>query len=551
VRTVVGSGRIFWLVAAMGAVACADRGSTPASEGDAGGAAGASGAPRAGWSGGGADAGGKGGTSAQGGAGAQGGATVSGTGGENHGGAALAGGADAGGADAGGAGSGGMAGAGASTAGAGIAGDVAGAGAGAGAAGGGGCDFVVNHEVSAAIGTVQVVTWSVPLPDLKEARIEFGLSGAEPALSAPVDLEEPEHRTLLLGMKAARDYSFRVVASDGETTCTSPEFSFTTGALPSTLPAIVKTAQGDGFKGFFVTSPGVASLGASDGQPHAYIFDTDGDIVWWSPMSTREISRSRMSWDGKQMWSVRAPGGSTFYSVSMDGLTETVLAGLERPHHDFAPLPDGGVAALNVDGTGTEGRDVITELGADGTLTTIADIGDLLAAPSSGAYHPNALRYHAHDDSFTVSELNTNAFVKLTRSGELVWQLGGMNPRGASFTLVELEPWIANHGHDLLEDGRFVFFNNGRTGQADSRILEVTLDETAWTATKTREYADAAVTYFLGDAAYLPSGHLLVTYSNMGLIQEVDAAGSVVQSFQGTTFGYVEFRTSLYGPPLQ
>jgi hypothetical protein len=542
-RTVVDSGRIFWLLAAMGAVGCADAGSTPGSDGGAGGATGVSGgsagASHAAVSGGGGDAGGEGGESAAA------GATVSGTGGANagHGGASVTGGAGAAG------------GAGASAGGAGgIAGETAGAGAGgaeAGAAGGGGCDFVVNHEQSSAIGSVQIVTWSVSLPNLIEARIDFGLSGAEPALSAPVDLEEPEHRTLLLGMKAARDYSFRVVASDGETTCTSPEFSFTTGPLPSAVPQIVKTARTEGFKGFFVTSPGVASLGASDGHPHAYVFDTDGDIVWWSPASLTEISRSRMSWDGKQMLSVRAPGGSTFYSVSMDGLTQTMLADIPRAHHDFAPLPDGGVAALNVEGTGTERHDVITELGQDGTVTTIAVIGELLEPPSSGSYHPNALRYHSHDDSFTVSDLNTNAFVKITRSGELVWQLGGTNPRDASFTLVGLDPWIANHGHDLLEDGRFVFFNNGRTGEAESKILELVLDETAWTATKTREYVDAAVTYFLGDAAYLPNGNLLVTYSNMGLIQEVDESGNVVQSFQGTTFGYVEFRTSLYGPPLR
>lgn len=47
------------------------------------------------------------------------------------------------------------------------------------------------------------------------------------------------------------------------------------------------------------------------------------------------------------------------------------------------------------------------------------------------------------------------------------------------------------------------------------------------------------------------SERALVTYSNVGLIQEGDPAGEVVQSFQGTTFGYVEFRTSLYGPPLR
>ena len=32
-------------------------------------------------------------------------------------------------------------------------------------------------------------------------------------------------------------------------------------------------------------------------------------------------------------------------------------------------------------------------------------------------------------------------------------------------------------------------------------------------------------------------------------MQEVDRSGTIVQTFTNTTFGYVDFRTSLYGPP--
>jgi hypothetical protein len=409
----------------------------------------------------------------------------------------------------------------------------------------------VNHTESPSIGTVRVVSWSTSLPNVTEAHIEFGLAGAEAAMTAPVDLNEERYRTLLLGMKAAREYVFRIVASDGETTCTSDEFSFTTGALPSHVPTITKAAHTEGgFEGFIVTSPGVATLNLSDGQPDAYIFDTDGDVVWWSPSTEIEISRARMSWDAKAMWSVRAPSGFLIRSVSMDGSTMTSVPGVEGAHHDFVPLPDGGVAFLMYEGTVGMGTDWITEVSPDGTPTRIAPLAELLEPPTSGIYHPNALRYHPEDDTFTFSDLNTNAFVKLTRSGEVVWQLGGENPKGPSFTLVDLGPWVANHGHDQRGDGHFLFFNNGPRGEESSKIIEVKLDETNWTATKTWQYADAASTYYLGDVAYLPNGNVLVTYSNAGLIQEVDSSSAVVQSFQGTTFGYVEYRTSLYGPPL-
>jgi hypothetical protein len=545
-RAGIGLGRIFWLGAALAGAACSENGATPSSEAGAGGAAGhaghagvsASGGQEDG-EGGGAALGGEGPHAGAGGESASGGATVT---------AGSAGRGSVGGsAGAGGAGGHGGTGAGQS----GTAGGAGSAGNGTAGGGPGACDFTVNHTQSPFIGTVRVVSWATGLPNVTEAHIEFGLADAEPTMSAPVDLNEERYRTLLLGMKAEREYAFRIVAGDGETTCTSDEFSFTTGALPSHVPAITKTAHTPGgFEGFIVTSPGVATLNMSDGHPDAYIFDTDGDVVWWSPSTEIEISRSRLSWDAKAMWSVRAPGGFLVRSVSMDGSTMSSVAGVEGAHHDFAPLPGGGVAALTYEGTAGMGRDFITEVAPDGTATRIAEVAELLEPPTSGTYHPNALRYHPEDDTFTLSDLNTNAFVKLTRSGEVVWQLGGQNPRGQAFTLVDLEPWLANHGHDQRADGHFLFFNNGRTGEGDSKILEVKLDETTWTATKTWEYADAASTYYLGDVAYLPNGNVLVTYSNVGLIQEVDSSGAVVQSFQGTTFGYVEFRTSLYGPPL-
>jgi hypothetical protein len=86
-----------------------------------------------------------------------------------------------------------------------------------------------------------------------------------------------------------------------------------------------------------------------------------------------------------------------------------------------------------------------------------------------------------------------------------------------------------------------------------SAALEYTLDTTSWTATKSSwEYrANGVASAVLGDTQRLPNGNTLVTYSVAGDIHEVTPTGQLVQKLEGQTFGYAEFRKSLYGPPLR
>jgi hypothetical protein len=55
----------------------------------------------------------------------------------------------------------------------------------------------------------------------------------------------------------------------------------------------------------------------------------------------------------------------------------------------------------------------------------------------------------------------------------------------------------------------------------------------------------------LGDVQRLPGGNTLITYSNDGLIQELDPQRNVVLEIDGgsNSFGYSLWRESLYGPP--
>src|SRR5688572_6708260 len=79
-----------------------------------------------------------------------------------------------------------------------VAGTSSGGAAGAAGATSGACSFEVEAELSPAIATVGIVTWSVAMDDLDEAHIEFGLTTTGFTLEAPVELAAEEHRTLLL-----------------------------------------------------------------------------------------------------------------------------------------------------------------------------------------------------------------------------------------------------------------------------------------------------------------------------------------------------------------
>lgn len=427
------------------------------------------------------------------------------------------------------------------------------------------CRFSIHDELSPAIATVGIVDWSSDFPGIERARIEFGPTGSALDLTAPAEPPAPRSRTLLLGMKAEAAYSFRLVVESAAGSCKSPELDLTTGPVPDWVPVITKQGGGaSAAEGYIVTTPGLSLFVDGRGLPSAYIFDTDGDVVWWTPETIEDICRAEMSWDGQTMWFVSAYGDSIF-SVSMDGLTVVEHPIENGADHDLTVLPDGGVAMILTGSPGPAGEDgvnSVVELRPDGSFEmVVADLDTVMDLS-----HPNALHYYESDDSFTLSDLDANAFVKFKHSGELVWQLGGDSPIGDSFELLGLLPWNDNHGHHLTSDGRFFFFNNATEtegGEATSRAVMLQLNEEEWTAEMAWEYIPdpPRSSAQLGDVELLPNGNVLVTISNSGIMNEVTLEGEVVQSFDNSVsfetsensgyalFGYANFRTSLYGPP--
>jgi len=89
---------------------------------------------------------------------------------------------------------------------------------------------VTSAELSPHIATVGIVTFTASLPGLTAAEIHFG-PDLDHGLVAPVDLADPGHRTLLLGMDQDRTYHFRVAVSDGSSVCYGADATLETGSL--------------------------------------------------------------------------------------------------------------------------------------------------------------------------------------------------------------------------------------------------------------------------------------------------------------------------------
>jgi hypothetical protein len=182
-----------------------------------------------------------------------------------------------------------------------------------------------------------------------------------------------------------------------------------------------------------------------------------------------------------------------------------------------------------------------------------------LAGPSAfggsqKSYHANSVTHDPSDGSFTIGDRNPSLFVKVSNAGSVAWQFGG-SCTNAPAPLCVPGAWQINHGHQLLHDGTFLFFNNTGMGKTTpSSFMEFKLDTSAsmsgapvtqWTG-KASEHSDT-----LGDVQRLPNGNTLVTFSNNGTIYELDPASNVVQTLKAASFGYSEWRPTLYGPPTR
>ncbi|MEP6653295.1 MAG: aryl-sulfate sulfotransferase [Myxococcales bacterium] len=416
------------------------------------------------------------------------------------------------------------------------------------------CTITPTVTMSTKIATVAIVTWKTTQPNVKEAHIDFGLTTAY-GMTAPVDLAEKDYRTLLLGMKTSKPYHYRVVSKDDAgRECSGADGTLMTGALANGLAKIkITTMNQSKLAGGFLTLGQYVSNAGVTGAP-AYILDADGEYVWWYAPGG-DVTGARMSHDGKHMWinSANVPKGTTrVHRVSMDGMTdENLSTEFSGQNHQITVLPDGTVAFYAYS---SGACDDIKERAPDGTVKTIVNAGT--AQGASGACHINTIQYSRADDTLVFSDLDHQTVTKVTRDGKMVWVLN------SSSSQFKGDTWKGGqHGVHVLGIDSLLIFNNNSSGMSGganngSIVYEVKLDLTAKTVTLPWMYkaTPGIQNDIMGDIQRLPNGNTVVGYSTQGVLNEVDATGSVLQQLSwpaGATFGYIEKRPTLYGPPVK
>lgn len=415
------------------------------------------------------------------------------------------------------------------------------------------CGLRVNLELG-KIATVGVLTFTTNLPSLDSANVEFALADGGPTMVAPVNLAADGHKTFLLGMKQGRDYEVRLIANSGELTCTSEEQTLTTGTL-SIAPEIIIEGSG-GTRGFVVAGDGAII----DSKGIVFIFDTDGDIVW-AHEGPQQAARVRLDWEAQYVWSMainQSAGQARADRVSVDGeVVEVDIPALARETHDFTVLPNGHVAVLSL---GADDSVPMAERPCGQVLDydpvskiakpIVADLASLYASTNDNC-HPNALTYQQQTNTFIISDLNLDGFVKFSAiDGKPIWQLGGVDPVAPKLT-GDGHDWQITHGHHLTPEGRFVFFNNVGPAEDDKSVIrELQIDEAGGSATAGPILSDGLLSTFLGDVQVLRNGNLWVTYSASATMREYDTTGVALVTYRVIGGGYSYFMESLYDKPV-
>jgi hypothetical protein len=249
------------------------------------------------------------------------------------------------------------------------------------------------------------------------------------------------------------------------------------------------------------------------------------------------------------MGNVNVQGGQGMLArVGMDGTNEQSYQLTDR-HHDFAVMPDGKIVLLEHKGGGGG-------FGGSGDIVSLFDpetnnkqqIFDVAQANPNGqtgdGSHANAINWWPDENLYTVSALNWDSITAFTSDGDVEWIMGGSNSTFAGVS------WSRQHNHALTSNSLLVFNNGGdMVGGGSSHALEFQINGNSATQILDYSTSSGTSTQTFGDVKRLPNGNTLVTFSNAGVIHEIDAGAQLVQETIVESIGYTVRRATLYGPP--
>lgn len=431
------------------------------------------------------------------------------------------------------------------------------------------------------IPNVATVTWTTDAPG--RSWVSFGMSSPDERTTPQTTDLATSHAVTVLGLAAGRPQQLIAWTEleDG-TVLQSGVQELTPAAAPSEIPSVTvsKTDEsrwaGDGY---------ILTSYMQSESSYVVILDRRGNHVWYRPAaSDLTITTTAPGLDGTSLIYAQYDRAQ---AEDLGGIIRQDIRGGDylsvtrsyTAHHAFAELPEGRMAWLGLDlyyhktteGTTYMALDGIYEAeegdqSEDGYQTDFLwheyDIPNptcnhfFADAYGTGAYdwtHGNSLMYDEYEDVFYVMSKNVDTILKVDRtSGTVIWTMGGQD---SDFEIDgPLSDWWSHAHMSYMGDGEFTLFDNryhDDDGGMISRASHYTFDETEMTVKRVWSYQDPNANFIqlLGDVRILPNGNYLVSWTSIGLVNEITPGGEIVWQLGtgvGSAIGRVHYLADLY-----
>ena len=336
------------------------------------------------------------------------------------------------------------------------------------------------------------------------------------------------HTLRLAGLVAETDYTC-TIAPVGDRRTTPTTGSFTTGALPTAIPAA--TAAAAGTPGAAYTLMPHQRLSEGELSIRLIIMDNDGAVRWYYPLPIEGYADMGAEYwgDGTVLWggvSASAPGAGAprLITISHEEVYRADYPGASEHeyHHIAERQPDGTVVTL-VDEGNFKIHQVDTETDTLVWSWEVADHTDMLS-PNSDANWAGVMTEADGAQTMVVSLCEDyQVFGIDMASGEVSWILGEEG------TLSLTEGDYPNCQHGLGVDGqRLLLYDNGAA--PTSRAVEYEIDAAAGTATETWSWTeDGWREWGWGDVDYLGEDHVVIAKGHLAAWGDGDGPSEVIE----------------------
>lgn len=380
-----------------------------------------------------------------------------------------------------------------------------------------------------------IVTWTTDVDATSEVR--FGVEGHQFVIKD--DTPTKDHRVLVIGMRAEKEYQIQAASSTVSGTATL-EGAFPTGKLPSqVVKGAVEKVEGS------VLQEGWTLTNLMNSGPAAIVmYDMEGEPVWYYINGKTNDARGDISADYLDNGNVLvgpAPGESP-KEIDLEGKTiwQGPAQGGDQMTHHAGKLSNGNYSIIRdvrSQSAGLQGSQV-DEVSPDNEVVWSWNIFDHLT-PKSGANqdwcHANSVTFDFDKDAVFVN-CRFLGIIKIKYSTKDVeWGMGGAFDPTDTLTDITFAPaggqFSDAHHPKYTADGHIMVYDNGGFSSAGgfggsansdfhSRAIEYALDEATGTATVVWEfpgdfqvdawYKNDWYSPYWGDVDRLPNGNMLI-----------------------------------------